>query len=272
MNRYLLPGLAGIAALTAGGCVSRKADIKKPNIIFILADDLGYSDTGCYGQRITETPNIDSLAARGIRFTQYYSGSPVSAPSRCVTLTGLHSGHSFIRGNHEWAERGDVWDFSSMEKDPRLEGQYPIPASSITFSSVLQKAGYTTACIGKWGLGAPFSEGAPGRQGFDLFYGYNCQRQAHTYYPTHLWKNEEKVMLRNFFVAPHTKELDGDHDPMKPENYSRYNQKDYSPDLMIIEAIKFIRASKGTPFFLYYTTTIPHVPLQAPSEDRKSVV
>ena len=186
---------------------------KKPNIVFILADDLGYSDPGCYGQKIIETPNIDALATNGIRFTQYYCGSPVSAPSRCVLLTGKHTGHSYIRGNHEWPERGDVWNFSKMEEDPSLEGQYPLPAETVTFSKMLQNAGYKTACIGKWGLGAPFSDGAPDKQGFDLFFGYNCQRQAHTYYPAHLWRNGEKVKLENEFVIPHTKTLDGDGDP-----------------------------------------------------------
>ena len=124
------------------------------------------NDPGCYGQKIIETPNIDALANNGIRFTQYYCGSPVSAPSRCVLLTGLHTGHSFIRGNHEWPERGDVWDYYKMEEDPRLEGQYPVPANTLTFSKVLQSEGYKTACMGKWGLGAPLTGGVPNKQGF----------------------------------------------------------------------------------------------------------
>ncbi len=267
IRRLILPGVTGLAAISLAGCTGGGLNpSQKPNIIFILADDLGYNDLGCYGQKIIETPNIDSLAQRGIRFTQYYSGSPVSAPSRCVLLTGRHTGHSFIRGNHEWPERGDVWNFLEMEKDPSLEGQYPVPAETVTFSKLLQESGYSTACIGKWGLGAPFTEGVPSRQGFDLFFGYNCQRQAHTYYPGHLWRNEEIIRLGNELVAPHTTELDGDGDPYREENYSRYNLKEYAPELMLDEAIAFIQASREKPFFLHFTTVIPHVPLQAPEE------
>ena len=222
MKSHFFTGLTGIAAVTLAGCSGINHGIsKKPNIVFILADDLGYNDLSCYGQKITETPNLDSLAANGIRFTQYYCGSPVSAPSRCVLLTGMHTGHSFIRGNNEWPERGDVWNFSKVEENPSLEGQFPIPAGTVTFSKVLQKEGYKTACIGKWGLGAPFSDGVPDKQGFDLFFGYNCQRQAHTYYPGHLWRNQEKVKLDNEFIPPHTRTLGGDGDLFNPESYSR---------------------------------------------------
>lgn len=267
MKSYLTTLLAGIAALSpGGGTTNAQSPSKRPNIIFIIADDLGYSDLGCYGQKIIETPNIDALAERGVRFLNYYCGSPVSAPSRCVLLTGKHTGHAFIRGNHEWAERGDIWNYEKMEQDPSLEGQFPIPGETITFSKVLQKSGYTTACIGKWGLGAPFTDGAPNKQGFDFFFGYNCQRQAHTYYPAHLWRNEEKVMLDNEFVAPHTRELGGDKDPDKKESYGKFAQKEYAPALMLDEALSFIRSSKGKPFLLHYTTTIPHVALQAPDE------
>jgi arylsulfatase len=267
MKTKVISGLAGVVTLSLTGCSGKVAvDDRKPNIVFIIADDLGYSDLGCYGQKIIKTPNIDSLAGRGIRFTQYYSGSPVSAPSRCVLLTGKHTGHSFIRGNHEWPERGDVWDYNKMEADPSLEGQFPIPASTITFSRLLQNSGYTTACIGKWGLGAPLTEGVPNKQGFSYFYGYNCQRQAHTYYPGHLWKNEEIVKLANEFVVPRTTTLDGDGDPNKSESYKRYRLNEYAPKLMLNEALSFIAREKENPFLLYYTTTIPHTPLQAPEE------
>lgn len=267
MKQYIITGLAGIVTASFAGCSNKSATLnKKPNVVFILADDLGYSDIGCYGQKIIETPNIDALANNGIRFTQYYCGSPVSAPSRCVLLTGKHSGHSFIRGNHEWPERGDVWNYVKMEEDPKLEGQYPIPAQSVTFSKVLQAGGYKTACIGKWGLGAPFSEGIPNKQGFDLFFGYNCQRQAHTYYPGHLWRNEEIIKLDNEFIIPRTTILDGDGDPNKSESYARYHLKQYAPELMLNEALSFIQSAKDQPFFLYFTTIIPHVPLQAPQE------
>jgi arylsulfatase A-like enzyme len=267
MKSHIFTWITGITAVTLAGCSGEKGIInKKPNIIFILADDLGYNDLTCYGQKIIETPYIDSLAANGIRFTQYYCGSPVSAPSRCVLLTGRHTGHSFIRGNHEWPERGDVWNFTKVEEDPSLEGQYPLPAGTVTFSKLLQGEGYKTACIGKWGLGAPFSEGAPGKQGFDLFFGYNCQRQAHTYYPLHLWRNEDKVKLDNEFIIPHTRTLDGDGDPEKSGSYTKYRQKQYAPELMMNEALSFIQSAKDKPFFLYFTTTIPHVPLQVPQE------
>ena len=267
MRFSLISGIAGTVTVAFTGCSGKgPIDEKKPNIIFIIADDLGYNDLGCYGQKIIATPNIDALAANGIRFTNYYSGSPVSAPSRCVLLTGKHTGHSFIRGNHEWPERGDVWDYEKMEADPRLEGQFPIPEESVTFSKILKSAGYATGCIGKWGLGAPFTNGVPIKQGFDFFYGYNCQRQAHTYYPAHLWRNEEIVKLENPFVIPRTNELDGDKDPYKEASYARYNLKDYAPALMLGEALSFIRSSKDKPFFLHFTTIIPHVPLQAPKE------
>jgi arylsulfatase len=225
----LLTGIAGFVTLFSTGCTGKSNnDIKKPNIIFILADDLGYNDLGCYGQKIIESPNIDALAGAGIRFTQYYSGAPVSAPSRCVLLTGKHSGHAFIRGNHEWPERGDVWNYTKMEENPALEGQFPIPAQTVTFSKVLQASGYKTACVGKWGLGAPLTDGVPNKQGFDLFFGYNCQRQAHTYYPGHLWRNEEIVKLDNEFIVPQTK-LDEGSDPANSESYRKYNLNEYAP-------------------------------------------
>ena len=165
---------------------------QKPNIIYILADDLGFGDLGCYGQDKIETPNIDKLAQTGIRFTQHYSGSPVSAPSRCVLLTGKHSGHAYIRGNDEMSERGNVWNHAAMLADSTLEGQRPLPPETVTFPKLLQKAGYKTAMVGKWGLGYPGSESTPNKMGFDFFYGYNCQRQAHTYYPPFLYRNENR--------------------------------------------------------------------------------
>lgn len=266
MMKLTLVSMAGLAVTFAGCSANNNSLSKKPNIIFILGDDLGYADLGCYGQKIIETPNIDALAKNGIRFTNYYSGSPVSAPSRCVLLTGKHSGHSFIRGNHEWAERGPVWDFIKMEENPSLEGQYPIPDETVTFSKVLQQTGYKTGCVGKWGLGAPGTGGVPNKQGFDFFFGYNCQRQAHTYYPQHLWRNEEIVKLNNKFTVPRTTDLDGDGDPLKIESYARYNLEDYSPELMLTEALGFMESAGDKPFFLHFTTTIPHVPMQAPAE------
>ena len=248
-----------ILVLALAGCKKESP----PNIVLILADDLGYSELGSYGQQLIETPNIDELSRNGMSFSQFYSGAPVCAPARCVLLTGKHSGHAFIRGNDEWAARGDVWNFASAVEDPGLEGQRPIPGSVVTVAELLQKAGYSTACIGKWGLGAPYTEGAPNNQGFDLFYGYNCQRQAHTFYPRHLWKNEEKIWLNNKLVVPGTKLAEGS-DPLDEASYADYTLEDYAPDLMFRETLKFMDENQDNPFFLYFATPIPHVPLQAP--------
>jgi len=234
---------------------------KKPNIVYILADDLGYGELGCYGQKIIKTPNIDKLAENGMKFSNHYSGSPVCAPSRCVLLTGKHSGHAYIRGNDEWKRDGNVWDFQEVEKNPKLEGQRPIPANTMTIGKLLQNQDYKTACIGKWGLGPAFSEGSPNKQGFDFFYGFNCQRQAHTYYPVHLYKNEERVQLDNKMVPPNTK-FDSNLDPYDEASYADFNLQNYAPDLMIKEALNFLDENKNSNFFLYYPTPLPHVPLQ----------
>jgi len=236
---------------------------QKPNIILILADDLGYGELGSYGQEKIETPNIDKLAEIGIKFTQHYAGSAVCAPSRCALLTGQNTGNCYIRGNDEWAERGDVWNFESVENDPNLEGQRPLPDSIPTLSKLLQQDRYKTGIVGKWGLGGPLTDGIPNNRGFDFFYGYNCQREAHTYYPKHLWKNKEKITLRNKLVPPHTKLKEGT-DLYDENSYADYNLKDYAPELMHKEALNFIKNNKDSTFFLYYATTIPHVALQAP--------
>lgn len=234
-----------------------------PNIIYFLADDLGFGEIGVHGQQKIKTPHIDALADSGMRFTQHYSGSPVCAPARCILLTGKHAGHAYIRGNDEMASRGEVWNFEKMAENPGLEGQRPIPDSVVTIGELLQSAGYTTGVFGKWGLGYPGSEGTPNRQGFDQFYGYNCQRQAHTLYPTHLWKNEQKIPLNNYFVRPHQK-LDSLADPFDEHSYKQFQQADYAPQKIHEEALAFIREAKDGPFFLYYASPLPHLPLQAP--------
>lgn len=239
---------------------------QKPNIIFILADDLGYGDLGCYGQTKIETPNIDSLAHKGMRFTQFYSGSPVSAPSRCVLLTGKHTGHAYIRGNDEMGERGNVWSHQAMFDNPFLEGQRPMPASTVTIPKLFKRSGYRTACIGKWGLGYPGSESTPNKMGFDFFYGYNCQRQAHTYYPPFLYRNENREYLNNKnIIQPGTK-LDQSVNPFDVTSYQKFIQNDYAPDLMFREILSFVDKNKKNPFLLMWTTPIPHVPLQAPKK------
>src|SRR5215212_4474501 len=151
----------------------------KPNVIFILADDLGYGDVGAFGQKLIKTPNIDRLAAEGTKFTQAYAGATVCAPSRCNLMTGKHGGHAYIRGNREI----------------KPEGQEPMPGDTFTIGHLMKKAGYTTGIIGKWGLGKPDSASVPTKMGFDYFFGYNCQLLAHEYYPDHLWRNDQVVPL-----------------------------------------------------------------------------
>ena len=169
------------AALLVFACFVPRASgaDAKPNVIFILSDDLGYGDVGCFGQKLIKTPNIDKLAAEGMRFTDAYAGCTVCAPSRCTLMTGLHTGHTSIRGNREIPP----------------EGQEPMPADTFTVAKLMKQAGYTTGIIGKWGLGYPGSTSTPDKMGFDYFFGYNCQAKAHEYYPEYLWRNDQKVML-----------------------------------------------------------------------------
>ena len=235
----------------------------RPNIIYFLADDLGYGELGAFGQEIIETPHIDKLAKNGMIFSQHYSGSPVCAPSRSVLMTGQHSGHTHIRGNDEWKERGDVWNYEAVFKNPLLEGQRPLLDSIVTVAEILQSAGYKTGTVGKWGLGAPETDGIPNKQGFDFFYGYNCQRQAHTLYPMHLWKNKEKHLLENKLVPPHSGLINGAN-PNDPSSYKDFTLNDYAPELMHREALRFIDRNNKVPFFLFYASPLPHVPLQAP--------
>jgi len=262
MRILIIVALSGFLLV---GCVSEKKEKRPPNIIYFLADDLGYGDLGVYGQSKIKTPHIDALAESGMLFTQHYSGAPVCAPARYIFLTGKHAGHAYIRGNDEWNERGDVWDYEKAFLDPSLEGQRPIPENTITLGHQLKKAGYTTGIVGKWGLGAPETTGVPNLQGFDFFYGYNCQRQAHNLYPAHLWENSEKVLLNNELVSPNTKLVSGV-DPNKEESYAKFNQNEYAPQKMQQKALSFITNHKDAPFFMYYASPLPHLPLQAPKE------
>ncbi|MEE2906838.1 MAG: arylsulfatase [Planctomycetota bacterium] len=231
-------------------------DSDSPNIVYVLADDLGWGEVGCYGQEKIRTPNIDRLSREGMLFTQHYSGSTVCAPSRCVLLTGKHTGHAVVRNN--WENGG--WG----EDEP--EGQYPLPEEEVTIAEVLKGQGYATACIGKWGLGGPNTVGHPNNQGFDHFYGYLCQRKAHNYYPAHLWRNSEKHVLNDGEYYRAHQKIEA---PLPTEEAYRtaYDREDYAPDLMRDEAIKFIRDHSDEPFFLYYASPIPHVAIQAPLED-----
>jgi arylsulfatase len=168
-----------------------------------------------------------------------------------------------IRGNDEWGERGPVWDYKAMIADSSLEGQRPLQAGTITIEGLLQSAGYKTGMVGKWGLGAPHSEGAPNKQGFNFFFGFNCQRQAHTHYPVHLWKNDRKFPLYNDTIVPGTK-LAPDADPLEGASYRNFTLKNYAHDAMFIQMTEFIRENREAPFLLFWTTTIPHAAIQAP--------
>lgn len=222
---------------------------EKPNIVYIMADDLGYGDLGCYGQEIIQTPNIDKLAAEGIRFTQHYSGSTVCAPSRAVLMTGMHTGHAEVRGN------GQVEPY----------GQTPISDTAVTVAELLKKAGYTTGIIGKWGLGVETTSGFPLDQGFDFFFGYLDQVLAHNYYPEYLWKNNEKIYLDN-----EVKYLDSTawHDGLG--SYST-KKVDYSHDFFTREALDFVDRNKENPFYLYLAYTIPHNNGEAPDGQKQEV-
>ncbi len=250
----------GAAALTMGPAAGCGLPRRPPNVVFILADDLGYGELGCYGQTKIRTPSIDRLAAEGMRFTQHYSGSPVCAPSRCVLLTGLHTGHAYIRDNDEMEERGDVWH------DPALEGQRPLLDGTYTVGKLFQEAGYVTGAVGKWGLGGPGSSGEPNRQGFDHWYGYLCQRVAHNYYPTHLWRNTEKDILEGNEPFYAHQRLPQNADPQDPASYAPYTGAQYSADLMAEEALAFVRANAARPFFLYLPFPVPHAALQVPED------
>jgi arylsulfatase A-like enzyme len=258
-TKYFLLGLVSTSVLPVA------AQQTKPNVIYILMDDLGYGDVGCFGQDKIETPNINVLRQVGMMFTQHYSGSPVSAPARCVLMTGMHSGHSQIRFNNELAYRGDISNYDSMYVHRELEGQAPLKAGTMTIARLMQQAGYKTGCFGKWGLGYPGSEGVPNKQGFDEFYGYNCQRQAHTYYPAFLYHNEERVYLKNRIVDPHREAIDKGADIYDPKSFDKLEGEEYSNDLIFDAMMNFVDEYGGkNPFFLYWSTPIPHVSLQAP--------
>jgi arylsulfatase A len=230
--------------------------VRKPNIVFILADDLGYGDLGCYGQKIIRTPALDGLAERGMRFTRHYAGSPVCAPSRCVLMTGKHPGRAFVRDNRE------VGGWLSGE------GQLPLPAGQTGIASLLKRAGYATGAFGKWGLGGVGTTGDPLKQGFDRFFGYNDQREAHNFYPPYLIDDDKRLELPgNAGVIRGGKaRLAAGADPDDAASYATFSGKQYAPDLCNKRALDFIRANRERPFFLYYPTTVPHLALQVPED------
>ncbi|MBA3314061.1 MAG: arylsulfatase [Planctomycetaceae bacterium] len=217
VRRLALASFAWIACLST----TFAAEAAKPNIVFILADDLGYADLGCYGGNVIQTPRLDAMASEGLRFTHAYAGTSVCAPTRCVLMTGLHTGHAPIRANREL----------------QPEGQMPLPEGYVTLPQIMKDAGYATACIGKWGLGVFGSTGDPLKRGFDHFYGYNCQRHAHEYYTDYLYDDDRRIAL------------DG---------------KTYSQDLLMADALAWVREKRDETFFLYLPFTIPHGKYQVP--------
>lgn len=200
-----------------------------PNVVFIVTDDLGYGDLSCYGQQKFQTPNIDRLALNGVRFTRSYSGTTVSAPSRASLMTGLHTGHTPIRGN----------------KELEPEGQFPLPDSTFTLFDLFKQAGYTTGAFGKWGLGQPGSEGDPNNQGVDEFFGYNCQLLAHNYYPSHLWHNQQRIDF--------------------PEN-ANGQFGTFSQDVIQEKTLEFIASNSHRPFFMFVPIVLPHAELVVPED------
>jgi arylsulfatase A-like enzyme len=215
-------------------CNSQKEEVDmtkiKPNIIFILADDLGYGDLGITGQSKIETPNLDRLAKEGMLFTNHYSGSTVCAPSRSALLTGLHTGHTPVRGNFEVVP----------------EGQYPLPDTLLTIPKVMKNAGYATGAFGKWGLGFVGTSGDPNNQGFDQFFGYNCQRYAHRYYPEYLWGNDQKIYL---------------------QGNDWTNKETYAPEIIHIKSLEFLENNKEQAFFMFVPMVIPHAELAVAEDD-----
>ncbi|MFT5125358.1 MAG: arylsulfatase A [Kiritimatiellia bacterium] len=219
-----------------------------PNIVFILADDLGYGELGCYGQEKIKTPNIDRLATEGVRFTQHYTGAPVCAPARCTLMTGQNLAHAEIRGNKD-SGNGRIYP-----------GQWPITEGIVTLAQVMKKAGYATGAFGKWGLGPSNTSGSPIKKGFDRYYGYNCQRNAHSFYPPFLDSNEREVLINKNPIFGHDRKPEGE---VKAEDYRAAN---YAPDLILAESLKFIDTNKNKPFFLYLPFVEPHVSIQSPQE------
>ncbi len=238
-RRHFLEYLAGMAAAATGACApaskrsaAGESRRERPNIVFVMADDLGYGDLGCYGQKRIKTPSIDKMAAEGIRFTDHYAGSTVCAPSRCVLMTGLHTGHCLVRNN----------------KEVKPMGQMPLTPETVTVAEILKEAGYATGLVGKWGLGGPGSTGIPNRQGFDYFFGYLCQRHAHNYYPEFLFRNTDRVPLPGNKVDNSREDGAG----------MAVEQGQYAYDLCAEEALQFVERHKDRPFFLYFSPTIPH--------------
>ena len=234
MNKFL-NGLVHTTALVLAAAWPALAEVAKPNLIFILTDDQGYAELGCYGQKVIQTPCLDRMAQDGLRFTQFYAGATVCAPSRSVLMTGQHQGHTRVRGNAGVA-------------NPAAQALRP---GDVTVADVLHKAGYTTALIGKWGLGDVGAAecGLPRKHGFDFFLGFLNQIHAHNHFPDYLWRNEEQLALPNKVTPLVVGAFRG--------GYAAEG-KVYADDLFADEALKFVAANKERPFFLYWSMVVPH--------------
>lgn len=250
----MLAFLAVFVAIGSSHAQSPPGSPRLPNIVLVLADDLGYGELGAFGQTKIRTPHVDRLAREGVAFDRFYAASTVCAPTRASLMTGKHTGRSVIRGNKEvggWGIR-------------QGEGQMPLPAGERTIAELLRAKGYRTGAFGKWGLGGPGSEGHPLAQGFDAFFGYLCQRQAHGHTPPYLWKNHDVYLLpENGAINPHQRLTEP---PSDPSAYVKYSGPMYAPQLILDEALKFVETNKDRPFFLYFPSALPHAALQAPEE------
>lgn len=250
---YNLKMLIVLIALPQLLLAQKTVEKSKPNIIYIYADDLGYGEIGSYGQKLIKTPNLDKMAKEGMKFTDHYTSTPVCAPARAMLMTGKHGGHSIIRGNFELGGFPD-----SAER-----GQMALPKDQFTIAELVKQKGYATALMGKWGLGMNNTEGSPLQQGFDYYYGYLDQKQAHNFYPSHLWENDKWTSLDQPWLNVH-KKLDSATATAADFNY--FKGKNYAPAKMTEKALAFIDRSKNGPFFLYLPYPLPYVSLQAPDE------
>lgn len=270
-HRLAAVAVAAWAGLWPGALLEAAESVPPPNIVLIVFDDLGLGDLGFTHQNARgeegkphiRTPRLDELAANGLRFTQAYASDPVCAPTRCSLMTGRDQGHALVRENWEGdGSRGSAWGPDAWE------GQFPLPPGTVTLASLLQQAGYTTGGFGKWGLGTPLDGGHPLDLGFDTWSGYLCQRQAHNYYPSHLWRDRQRRDLENGYRLPHHI-LPEDKDPDDPASYAPYLGEQYAPDLYMADAREFIRsnAEARRPFFCFVPTVIPHAALQVPEDE-----
>lgn len=244
--------VAAVEVLPAQESEPRRPSAQRPpNVVFVLADDLGYGELGCYGQQRIHTPRLDRLAQQGTRFSHHYAGSPVCAPSRAVLLTGRHPGHAAIRDNQE----------------VQPEGQWPLPAGEPSLPRTLHDAGYHNGAFGKWGLGPFGSTGAPAAVGFDRFFGYLCQRHAHSYYPAFLYDDERRLPLANEPPVPGHGRLAAAAKPDDAAAYTAFVGGDYAPTRILEAALAFVRSHRDRPFFLFYPSPLPHLALQVPDAE-----